>query len=205
MSNKYISAIIHSAGFAVFIIACAYICSPVFAFASTSHHYVCADFGAFGGSNSCTSSVVHINGSSYAADTVPVFNLPAGTWYFTATLAAGATNNYYFGSTGDASGVPTYTTSQSETSFTTSVGGGLVIGTQSGFNGFLSSICVDDDGSSCTGGGGGGTPTSTMPFAGHEASTTFQIIDNPTQDFMNGVWLFLAGMFFIIWLFKGRR
>lgn len=58
------------------------------------------------------------------------------------------------------------------------------------------------------GGGGGGTSTATTGpaeifdpyYVG--ASTTFSVVDNPTQDFFMGMVLFLTSMFGILYLFK---
>lgn len=60
-----------------------------------------------------------------------------------------------------------------------------------------------------SGGGGGSTdgafPNGSEVFPGQSASTTFSIVDNPTQDFFNGMVLFLMSFFGLIWIFKSRR
>jgi len=48
-----------------------------------------------------------------------------------------------------------------------------------------------------------GSASSTSPFG--TATTTYTVIDNPTQDYFNGLALFLFGMTSIMWLFKGRK
>jgi len=40
------------------------------------------------------------------------------------------------------------------------------------------------------------------PFPSSFGTTTYQVIDNPNQDYMNGMILFFGGMIFMIWLFK---
>jgi len=55
------------------------------------------------------------------------------------------------------------------------------------------------------GGGGGGSGTTTLPFPGYEASTTFQVVDNPNQDMFNVFLLFVMGFFGGYWLFAKRR
>jgi len=42
-------------------------------------------------------------------------------------------------------------------------------------------------------------------FPGYESSTTFMIIDNPTQDMFNAELAFVGGFVILIWLFKGRK
>jgi len=49
--------------------------------------------------------------------------------------------------------------------------------------------------------GGGGTGTTTPQVF----STTTQLVDNPNQDFANGLWLFLAGAWFMVYLFAKKR
>lgn len=49
------------------------------------------------------------------------------------------------------------------------------------------------------------TSSETAVFPGHEASTSYQIIDNPNQDYFNGLLAFMAGVVIIIWIFKGRK
>jgi len=55
------------------------------------------------------------------------------------------------------------------------------------------------------GGGGGGVASSTLPFPGYEASTTFQVIDNPNQDIANSIYLFIAGLWTMLLLFNRSK
>jgi len=76
---------------------------------------------------------------------------------------------------------------------------------------FTYDFCNTTAGSNdCGGGGGGGGGGSFSPgpeevFPGYGASTTFMIIDNPTQDMFNALLAFVGGFAILIWLFKGRH
>jgi len=52
------------------------------------------------------------------------------------------------------------------------------------------------------GGGGGGSATSTSPFSYITATTSYAVIDNPTQDFFNGIVCFFLGFLGMIWLLR---
>lgn len=84
----------------------------------------------------------------------------------------------------------------------------VTVGGVSSSQGTLSSFCISDvsfaDCGGGGGGGGGGSNSAPFPFPGKEASTTYQIVDNPTQDVFNGVVLFMGGMVLMLWLFKRR-
>jgi len=54
-----------------------------------------------------------------------------------------------------------------------------------------------------SGGGGATAGWPVSPFG--TATTTYTVVDNPTQDYFNGLALFLFGFVLILWLFKGRK
>jgi len=52
------------------------------------------------------------------------------------------------------------------------------------------------------GGGGGGSATSTSPFSYITATTSYAVVDNPTQDFFDGIVCFFLGFLGMVWLLR---
>lgn len=141
---------------------------PSSTYAATTHHYVCSDTTTGGGgiAPSCsgnTYSFIGVEGS--LQDYPPVFLIPRGTWYLTATYSGSGTAHIQFLSGTDNNLYPdyTFTSSISDAVIDTTGSPGddnrIEIGDRNGggsFTGTLTDICITDTPGDCAGGGGGG-------------------------------------------------
>jgi len=208
---RYLSSLSWFLFFGFFLLLLTISPSKAFAFSGT-HNWVCTDTNS---GTPCSADVFSFDGSHqylYNNSNSNLFQNDGQTIYI--TLQSSSLGTYSINeSSGD--GCTLHTGNLSDYAFTpthshTAIS--PVISTDSGEcagdtgdTGTISGLCMSDTSGGCAGGGGGGsTGSTTSPFIGFTASTTYQVIDNPNQDFMNGIWVFLAGMFGMIYFFKKR-
>jgi len=195
--------------FGLFLFVCSVSLLPTGVFAATTHHYTCDDFISGINPPSCSANVFTFAGDSgYRDSPAAVFNLTAGTWYLNFTYSGTGNFNVNGFATGDAD----HTGSEIDYVVTTLFFTRIEIWDHTSFVGTISNVCVTDTPGDCaSGGGGGGSGNGVFPdgsevFPGIATTTiVFSIVDNPTQDFFNGMVLFLMCNFGLIWVFKSRR
>jgi len=165
-------------------------------FAVTTYHYTCADFSTQVGV-SCTGSTATFTnaGDQYAQDDGQTYAIGTGTWYLTVTVS-GYSGSGSFRSclTGQCGGSTlTFTTTQSDTSFTASGTGYLALeNTSSGApfaGGVLTDICVSDTVGQCT-------PAPPPAPAGVATSS----VDQTQRNVWQAWWVFFGMFCVVLWL-----
>lgn len=166
-----------------------------YAFAATTYHLNCTTdiVGSptfDGGGGACTGANFVYTGSGYWTTTASV--LTGGTqWYITYNTTSG--DNMRWGDTGSTNDV-TYSGDQVDAALGIGSNGQMLVYKPASGGLTLSSVCLSDTPGDC---GGSPTPAGTTT----EATST---IEQTEQNTNWGFALFLASMWFIMWVFKRR-
>lgn len=171
---------------------------PSFAFAATTHHFDCTDIASTDASVSCTDGVWTASAPGSAVWSTGGYEVPAGTNYVSAVVsnASHFQLSCYDGSANPCTGISLSDGENFDVSMNFDSTAGLYIFGNGGGGWTVSDLCVTDTLGDC-GSAPPPMPTSTV------ASTT--VMNNPNQDFFNGIVAFFAMFYGMIWLFRKQR